>query len=51
MAAPTPQAERKFHVRVVKVIRFSHAPIVIFRGHMNTKNLLSGLKLDIMEPG
>jgi hypothetical protein len=30
--APLAQVERKLHVRVDKVIRFSHAPIVKFRG-------------------
>ena len=30
--APLAQVECKFHVRVAKVIRFIHAPIVKFRG-------------------
>jgi hypothetical protein len=44
-----PQIERKLHVRMAKVIRFSHAPIAIFRGHMSAENLPSGLKLDIIK--
>jgi hypothetical protein len=46
-----PQVERNLHVRVAKVIRFGHAPIVIFSEDMNAENLPSGLKSDIIKSG
>jgi hypothetical protein len=48
-AAPMPQVEHKLHVRVDKMIRFSHPSIVICRALMNAENLPSGLKLDIIK--
>ena len=48
MARPMPRVECKLHVRMVKVIRFSHAPKVICRGRMDAENLPLSLKLDII---